>query len=84
MDKPKIILLRLNHRIERDKRASTHLFLAARALGVSEAFYSGEKDAKIEEINNIDNLVALCPTCHWELDHGYLVLFNQDQNIQSG
>jgi ribosomal protein L37E len=26
----------------------------------------------ISEINNLDNLVALCPNCHWELDNGLL------------
>lgn len=26
----------------------------------------------ISEINSLDNLIALCPNCHWELDNGYL------------
>jgi hypothetical protein len=26
-------------------------------------------EAKLTEINAIDNLVALCPTHHWEFDH---------------
>lgn len=26
-------------------------------------------DAKIEDINSIDNLIALCPNCHWEFDN---------------
>lgn len=25
---------------------------------------------KLCEVNHIDNLVALCPNCHWELDNG--------------
>lgn len=29
-------------------------------------------DATIAEINKINNLVALCPTHHWEFDNGYL------------
>lgn len=29
-------------------------------------------ESTFEEINNIDNLVALCPTHHWEFDHGFL------------
>lgn len=30
-------------------------------------------DANVrDEINHIDNLVALCPTHHWELDNGFL------------
>lgn len=28
----------------------------------------------ISTINNIDNLIALCPNCHWMLDHNLLVL----------
>ena len=26
----------------------------------------------VREINSIDNLIALCPNCHWELDNGLL------------
>ncbi len=29
-------------------------------------------ETKIEEINSIDNLLALCPNCHWEFDNGLL------------
>lgn len=29
-------------------------------------------DCLISEINHLDNLVALCPNCHWEFDHGIL------------
>ncbi|RPI87931.1 MAG: HNH endonuclease [Chloroflexi bacterium] len=25
-------------------------------------------------VNSLDNLIALCPNCHWELDHGALSL----------
>lgn len=32
------------------------------------------KTATVGEINNIDNLIALCPNHHWELDHGNLIL----------
>ena len=28
----------------------------------------------MSEVNALDNLVALCPNCHWELDHGLLSL----------
>lgn len=27
---------------------------------------------KVKEVNHLDNLVALCPTHHWELDHGFI------------
>lgn len=30
--------------------------------------------ALIKEINDINNLVGLCPTHHWEYDNGYLTL----------
>lgn len=33
-----------------------------------------DKDALLSEINHINNLVALCPNCHWELDHGHIVI----------
>lgn len=29
-------------------------------------------DTPIATINGTDNLIALCPNCHWELDHGQL------------
>ena len=31
-------------------------------------------DTTMSEVNELDNLVALCPNCHWELDHGSLSL----------
>lgn len=27
------------------------------------------KDSTLEEINHPDNLLPLCPNCHWEFDH---------------
>ena len=44
-----IIVFRLGHRYVRDDRATTHLFLAARALGADAAFYSGQRDSGVEE-----------------------------------
>lgn len=35
---------------------------------------SFDNQSKIEEINNINNLIALCPNCHWEFDNGLLNL----------
>lgn len=29
-------------------------------------------DTLIKEINNLNNLIALCPNCHWEYDNGLL------------
>ena len=40
----KIIVLRLGHRIVRDKRVTTHVILTARALGANETIISGERD----------------------------------------
>jgi len=48
MKERKVYILRLSHRPQRDKRATTHLFLAARALGAAGAFYCGEKDEKVQ------------------------------------
>jgi len=45
----KVSVLRLGHRPQRDKRVTTHVMLAARALGASSVYYSGERDLKIEE-----------------------------------
>ena len=30
--------------------------------------------AKLSEINNPDNIIPLCPNCHWEFDRGILIL----------
>lgn len=40
-------LVRLGHRIARDKRITTHCCLVARAFGASKAFISGEEDKEI-------------------------------------
>lgn len=43
-----IIILRLNHRIARDKRLSTHVALTARAFLADKLYYSGQKDSNLE------------------------------------
>ncbi len=49
-----ITILRLGHRQKRDERLSTHVGLAARALGANEVVYSGEKDSSlIESIKDV-------------------------------
>jgi tRNA (cytidine56-2'-O)-methyltransferase len=45
---PNYYVLRLNHRIIRDKRLSTHVGLIARAFGAKGLIYSGEKDNSLE------------------------------------
>lgn len=41
------------------------------------AIDSFSMDTKISEINSMDNLVALCPNCHWEFDHDLLSLVSR-------
>ncbi len=31
-----------------------------------------DETSVVTEINHIDNLIGLCPNCHWELDHDLL------------
>ena len=45
-------VLRLGHRISRDKRISTHVALVARAFGASKIYYSGQKDKSMEDSVN--------------------------------
>lgn len=33
-----------------------------------------DNNALVSAINDINNLIGLCPNCHWELDHGMLKL----------
>ncbi len=44
-----ISILRIGHRIERDKRLSTHVGLVARAFGADKLYYTGQKDSGMEE-----------------------------------
>jgi tRNA (cytidine56-2'-O)-methyltransferase len=43
----KIIVLRLGHRTGRDQRITTHVFLAARALGATEGVLCGDRDDSV-------------------------------------
>jgi len=53
---PSYHVLRLNHRITRDKRLTTHIALISRAFGVSSFFYTGEEDSNLEDsINEINS-----------------------------
>jgi len=45
----KIIVLRLGHRIIRDKRVTTHVALTARAYGADGIIISGDRDEKLIE-----------------------------------
>ncbi|MFQ6095127.1 MAG: tRNA (cytidine(56)-2'-O)-methyltransferase [Candidatus Bathyarchaeia archaeon] len=45
----KVCVLRLGHRIVRDKRVTMHLFLAARAFGAHKVIYAGQRDERLEK-----------------------------------
>ncbi len=41
------------------------------------------EDTKLSEINHPNNLISLCPNCHWEFDHNKLELSTiQDSNLK--
>lgn len=44
-----LVVLRLFHRLMRDKRMSTHIALTARAFGAKQMFYTGSHDSSLEE-----------------------------------
>ena len=48
MTEREITVLRFGHRIERDKRATMHVFLTARALSASGVVYCGQRDRDLE------------------------------------
>ncbi len=47
-----IEVLRLGHRISRDKRISTHVALVARTFGADKLYYTGQKDKDMENSVN--------------------------------
>lgn len=49
MTRKEVRVLRLGHRIERDERATMHVFLTARALSASGVIYSGQRDTDLEK-----------------------------------
>jgi tRNA (cytidine56-2'-O)-methyltransferase len=44
----KIYIFRFGHRLERDKRITTHCALVSRAFGATKMFYSGQEDPHFE------------------------------------
>jgi len=50
-----VVVLRLSHRAERDKRVTTHLGLVARAFGASKILITGQRDEHL--INSIQRVV---------------------------
>ena len=64
-------VLRLNHRIERDKRLTTHIALIARAFGCKGFIYTGEEDLKLEEsITKVNS--------NWSEEHEFLIYYWDD------
>jgi len=48
LERWRVYVLRLEHRPDRDKRVTTHVFLVARAFGAHGAYYSGKRDENVE------------------------------------
>lgn len=42
------------------------------------------EDTPMNEVNSLDNLVLLCPNCHWLFDHGYPSLDELKQFYKAG
>lgn len=42
--------------------------------------YMYDLDTPVSVVNAIDNLIALCPNCHWELDNGLISLPDTHMN----
>lgn len=51
-----VIVLRIGHRKERDKRVTTHVCLVARALGASGVIITGERDPQI--VKSVRKVIA--------------------------
>jgi len=51
-----VTILRIGHRIKRDKRITTHLALVARAFGAGCLVIAGEKDQKLT--NTLEKVVT--------------------------
>ncbi len=31
-------------------------------------------ESLVSEVNDVSNIIPLCPNCHWEFDHGYFTI----------
>ena len=62
-----INVLRLDHRIGRDTRITTHVCLTARAFGASKVWLAGEEDQKI--INNVRDTVKRWGGGNFEIEY---------------
>ena len=69
-----IELLRLGHRLPRDQRTTTHCGLAARALGASKMWYTGDRDQEMEEgLHNLTTRFGGPFTVEWTKDEYKLI-----------
>ncbi|MCC6012888.1 MAG: tRNA (cytidine(56)-2'-O)-methyltransferase [Candidatus Verstraetearchaeota archaeon] len=55
MNEKRIVVLRLGHRPERDKRITTHVCLVARAFGAEGVYISGIRDESIKQ--KMENII---------------------------
>lgn len=67
----KVGVLRLGHRLPRDSRLTTHVFLASRALGAKEGIYSGQRDPGLEKslakaVGEWGGIFTLSYAPHWK------------------
>lgn len=81
----KVNVLRLDHRLKRDTRITTHVCLTARAFGASKIYLAGEKDNKLMdnvkdtasrfggdfEIEHVENYMSIINK--WKSDGGKVV-----------
>ncbi|MFA4887064.1 MAG: tRNA (cytidine(56)-2'-O)-methyltransferase [Candidatus Nanoarchaeia archaeon] len=69
-----IELLRLGHRLPRDQRTTTHCGLAARALGATKMWYTGDRDQEMEEgLHNLTTRFGGSFTVEWTKDEYKLI-----------
>ncbi len=66
-----VAVFRLGHRLPRDSRLTTHVFLASRALGATEGIYSGHLDHGLEKslakaVEEWGGNFTLSYTPHWK------------------
>ncbi len=80
-----LVILRLFHRLVRDKRMSTHIALTARAFGAKQLIYTGNHDGSFEEsvdriteewggnfhINHVENELSCIKK--WKQEGGIIV-----------
>lgn len=62
----RVVVLRLGHRIKRDKRITTHCGLVARAFGANEFVFSGERDDNV-----IESIKKVCEKWGSSFEFGY-------------